>query len=411
MNYFKIILTLIILSILYISCSKDDDKNPVGPSTDQYEFKWLSTSGSKIIDSDGNQVVLHGVNRSGLEYDKNGNGMSQTEFDYMCQNWQAKIIRIPFNQEWIMTDESYNNFLDEVIGWIKNNGAYIILDLQWQNTTVKIPRIPDTSAVTMWKKLALRYKDDPAILYDIHNEAHDVGFDEWRDRASQIIAGIRSVHAKALILVSGLNWANDIGVWARNPLPYDNIVYSLHVYPWFSNATKFDELVGNYSDQIPVFVGEFGGYVENAAWGRQLMAYLNEEGLGWTAWSWIDDPHLTQQDNRRTPTEFGAVVREMSIRHAFPDQYLNRLSDLTVEFIASSRATINWKTTQASDSKVLYGPTVDYGKSASSAVLLKSHTIKLTDLQPNTIYHFRVISVDDFGFKAESTDSTFTTTP
>lgn len=410
MKNIKILFSIGLLCCM-ISCSKDNEKNPLGPTTEHYEFKWLSTSGSQIVDSDGKQVILHGVNRSGLEYDKKGNGMSQAEFDYICQNWQAKIIRIPFNQEWIMTDDAYNNFLDRVIGWIKNNGAYVILDLQWQNTTIKIPRIPDTSAVTMWKKLALRYKDDPAIVYDIHNEAHDVGLDEWRDGASQIITGIRSVHPKALILVSGLNWANDISGWAQHPLPYDHIVYSLHVYPWFSNATQFDKLVGNYCDRIPIFVGEFGGYVENTTWGRQLMAYLNEKGLGWTAWSWVDDPHLTQQNNRRTPTEFGAAVREMLIRHASPDQYLNRLSQLTVDFISANRATINWKTTQRSDSKVLFGTTTSYDQSVYSAVFLNSHTMKLTDLQPNTMYHFKVISVDEFGFKAESSDSTFTTTP
>ena len=56
-----------------------------------------------------------------------------------------------------MTDETYNNYLDQVIKWIKKNGAYVILDLQWKNTQVKIPRIPDITAVDMWKKLATRY--------------------------------------------------------------------------------------------------------------------------------------------------------------------------------------------------------------------------------------------------------------
>ena len=90
----KIVL-LICFALNIISCSNNDNKNPVGPSADQFEFKWLSTSGSKIVDSYGNQVVLHGVNRSGLEYDQKGNSMSQAEFDFICQNWQAKIIRLP----------------------------------------------------------------------------------------------------------------------------------------------------------------------------------------------------------------------------------------------------------------------------------------------------------------------------
>jgi len=408
MKYLAILFSIILL-LLVTSCSKDDDKNPVGPTTDEVEFKWLSTSGNKIVDSDGNQVVLHGVNRSGLEYDKNGNRMSQMEFDYICQDWQAEIIRLPFNQEWIMTDEAYNERLDEVIGWIKNNGAYVILDLQWKNTTEKIPRIPDSEAVEMWKKLATRYKDDPAILYDIHNEAHDISFEEWRARAIEIIEGIRSVHPNSLVLVSGLDWAKEIGVWARNPLSYENVVYSFHIYPWFSNANQFDALIGDYSDQIPIFVGEFGGYGENINWGKQLISYLDEKTLGWTAWSWVDDPHLTQQMDRQTPTEFGNLVRELLIRYAFPEQYMNEIYDIKVEYITTNRATMNWKTSQDSDSKVVYGLTSSYTDTVYAPILLKSHTMKLIELQPATTYHFNVISVDDFGFTVESPDSSFST--
>ena len=399
----------ITLLLIIMSCSKDNDKNPVAPTTDEFEFKWLSTDGNKIVDSDGNQVILHGVNRSGLEYDKTGNRMSRPEFEYIINDWQAKIIRLPFNQEWIMTDDAYNERLDEVIGWIKNNGAYVILDLQWKNSTEKIPRIPDSQAVEMWKKLATRYKDDPAILYDIHNEAHDISFEEWRARAIEIIEGIRSVHPNSLILVSGLNWAKDIGVWARDPLSYQNIIYSLHIYPWFSGSDQFDALIGEFSDQIPIFVGEFGGYGENINWGKQLISYLYEKKLGWTAWSWVDDPHLTQQDDRRTPTEFGNLVRELLIRYASPEQYMNEIYDIKVEYITTNRATINWKTSQISDSKVVYGLTINYTDTVSAPVLLKSHTMKLIKLQPVTTYHFKVISVDDFGFKVESADSSFST--
>jgi len=402
-----IISYFIIFIALVVACS-DDEKSPTMPTTDDITFEWLSTSGNKIVDSHGNQVILHGVNRSGLEYDKNGNFMNQSEFDYMCQDWRADIIRVPFNQEWIMTDDAYNNFLDQVISWIKSNGAYVILDLQWQNTSVRIPPIPNTEAVEMWEILATRYKDDSAILYDIHNETHDVTFAEWRSRAIEIIDGIRSVHPKALILVSGMDWAGDVREWAQDPLPYDNIVYSVHVYPWMGEENVWNGNFGNYSDQIPMFIGEFGGYGENVTWGRALMAYLNKKMLGWTAWSWVDDPHLTQS-NRSTPTEFGAIVEEMLYRHAEPDSFQNKISDIEVEYITSNRATVNWKTTNLSDSKLVYGLTDTYSDTIHAPVYLTVHTIKLLQLQPATTYHFKAISEDEFGFTDESSDSTFTT--
>jgi len=398
---------LIILIFVIFACSKDKEKNTVSPVV-QFDFMWLSTAGSVIVDSDGNQVILHGVNRSGLEYDKGGNLMNEAEIAYICNDWGADIIRIPFNQEWIMTDEVYVNMLDEVINWIKMNGAYVLLDLQWRDTIVKIPSIPDSEAINMWIKLATKYSEDPAILYDIHNETHDIAFSAWRERAIEIIEGIRSVHPSSLIFVSGMDWANDVSDWAANPLPYDNIVYSVHKYPWSSPENRWDGQFGNYSEQIPMFIGELGGEEGDINWGNQLLAYLARKKLGWAAWSWVDHPFLTRTD-RQTPTDFGNLVRDYLVRYADPDQYKNIISNIKVEYIGAKRATITWKTTNASDSKVLYGLSSNYTETMYAPVLLNSHTIKLTDLDPVTTYHFTAISVDDLGFTAQSSDSTFTT--
>lgn len=407
MTVTKITSFIIVLILFFLTCSNKEGQNPVEPG-DEAEFLWLSTSGNKIINSKGNQALLYGVNRSGLEYDKQGNNMSEAEFNYICNEWQAKVIRLPFNQDWIMNDDGYNNKLDQVIGWIKKNGAYVILDLQWQDTQIKIPRIPNSEAVQMWKKLAQRYKDDAAILYDIHNEAHDVSIQEWRLRASEIVEGIQSVNPKALLLVSGLNWSSDVSEWARNPLPYSNIVYSVHVYPWLGNKSAWNTKFGNYSDELPMFVGEFGGYSENITWGKELIAYLNQKQLGWTAWSWVDDPHLTQE-NHTTPTEFGNLVKQILVRYAFPEQYMNNISNVTVDYITTNRVTINWRTKNDSDAKVFYGLTVNYSDSVYSSVFLKSHTIKLINLSAGTVYHFKVVSMDDLGFFVETSDSTFST--
>jgi len=102
-------------------------------------------------------------------------------------------------------------------------------------------------------------------------------------------------------------------------------------------------------------------------------------------------------------------VRDYLVRYADPDQYKNIISNIKVEYIGAKRATITWKTTNASDSKVLYGLSSNYTETMYAPVLLNSHTIKLTDLDPVTTYHFTAISVDDLGFTAQSSDSTFTT--
>ncbi len=403
---------IIICCMLFICCChcQSDKNTPVTPDDTAVTLSWLHTEGNTIRNEDGNIIILRGVNRSGLEYEKLGNGISKAEIEYICADWKAQIIRLPFNQDWILHDPAYNDYLDEIIGWILANEAYVLLDLQWQDTEVKIPPIPNEGAVGMWQLLAGRYKDNPGVLYDIHNEAHDTSWEAWRQRAIEIIEGIRSVHDKALIFVSGLDWAYDLRGWGTDPLPYENIVYSTHPYPFKAEPWAWDKYFGNFAEEIPIFAGEFGGGEDDLEWGRQLLAYFNAKKMGWTAWSWSNQPYLTQND-RRTPTSFGEIVREALIAHAEQDTTVFTISDIQVLFIASDKATITWQTSVDADSRVYYGLTSAYTDSIYAAAMLTSHSIKLLNLTPASTYHFKVTSSDLYGNTVSSSDSTFQTTP
>ncbi|MCP4411450.1 MAG: glycoside hydrolase family 5 protein, partial [Gammaproteobacteria bacterium] len=178
-----------------------------------------------------------------------------------------------------------------------------------------------------------------AVLYDIHNEAHDIDFLSWKSRAAEIIEAIQSVHPDALILVSGLNWASDLSDWAASPFDYENIVYSVHVYTWFGTSANWGTRFGNYAQNIPIFCGEFGGYESDIQWGKELIRYLNQNQIGWTAWSWVDDPHLTSRDDHTTPTEFGQLVKTSLERFEEMSSSENEIFDISFDFITASRAT------------------------------------------------------------------------
>lgn len=404
-----LIVSLIFLGI-FLSCDSAQKDITSQPPQNAPLFLWLRTAGNKIVDENDNSVILRGVNLPGMEWDKTGAGINESEINYICQVWKARIIRLPFNQEWILTDNAYNALFDKIIGWIVKNGAYVLLDLQWQDTSVKIPPIPNEQSISMWKILAERYKNNPAVLYDIHNEAHDTSWEAWRKRASEIIEGIRSVHPKALIFVSGLDWAYDLRGWGLQPLPYENIVYSSHPYPFKGEPWAWDKYFGDVSDKLPVFIGEFGGEAKDLEWGRQLLSYLDRKALGWTAWAWSASPFLVGSD-RRTPTEFGQLVYNALIHYSQlePDSII--ISNIQVLYISQDRATITWQTNIDSDSKVRYGLSAVYTDSVYAPVLLKTHTIKLSGLRPATNYHFQVVSQDRHGTSAMSNDSTFTTLP
>jgi endoglucanase len=215
----------------------------------------------------GAPVRLRGVNRSGLEYaapdppeGAGGSGggrgfleavgISEEEIATIASEWGANVVRIPFNQDFALNGsrgraaEEYLGALDRVIGWAARHGCYTLLDLQWLDarrvfgTTDgmglkpnRVAPLPDASSVTLWTTLARRYAEEPAVLFDLFNEPHDlladdphgllgvhpggviapipgrrVGMIQWQRWAHHLIAMIRAHHPLALIFVSGVRW-------------------------------------------------------------------------------------------------------------------------------------------------------------------------------------------------------------
>ncbi len=74
-------------------------------------------------------------------------------------------------------------------------------------------------------------------------------------------------------------------------------------------------------------------------------------------------------------------------------------------------ATITWTTNELSTSQVEYGLTSSYGNQTNLDVSLTlSHTVNLSGLSPQTLYHYRVRSMDAAGNLGVSDDLTLTTT-
>jgi phosphodiesterase/alkaline phosphatase D-like protein len=71
----------------------------------------------------------------------------------------------------------------------------------------------------------------------------------------------------------------------------------------------------------------------------------------------------------------------------------------------NSAVTITWLTNENSNSQVEYGPTTEYGLiTPLDPRLLTNHQVMLTNLVPNTRYHYRVRSRDAAGNLAVSGD-------
>ncbi len=79
--------------------------------------------------------------------------------------------------------------------------------------------------------------------------------------------------------------------------------------------------------------------------------------------------------------------------------------------VSYTEAFISWKTGLFTTSKIEYGKTTSYGlsKSTTSRSFLTDHTIQLTNLDPGSEYHLRIVAEDEKGSVTRSSDFLFET--
>ncbi len=295
----------------------------------------MAVLGNRIVasSSTGDPVILHGINRSGMEYTGScGISWRNSEFDLLTNEWRVNLIRLPLNQEWVLGAHAglYLSSIDAAVELAAARGAYTLLTLQWlDNYTVRgydhhghanyVAPLPDERSAAFWKTLAQRYSGRPEVLYDVLSEPHDrlpedavpeePGFvslaHSWAGWARRLTSAIREENPAALVFVSGINWGYDLSGF---PIPeLDAVVYSTHVYR--NKGRNWDRAFGCLAASHCVFAGEWGGGERDVKWGAKLAAYLEGKGIGWAAWGWPDSPPLV--DARWLPTAFGRLVRSV----------------------------------------------------------------------------------------------------
>jgi aryl-phospho-beta-D-glucosidase BglC (GH1 family) len=260
----------------------------------------LKVTGTKILNSKNEPVLLRGVNAASLEWTNNGEGRILKSVNVAIRDWRANIIRLPLSQDrWFgKTSEqndrgvNYRALVDNVVNVCASQGCYLILDLHWSNcgewgTNIGQHSMPDTNSTAFWKDAAARYKNHPAVLFGLYNEPRDITWDVWlaggviTERPAgrragtqpktylavgmqQLLDAVRSTGAKNVALVGGLDWAYDFsGILEGSDLkdPKGNgVIYDNHTYPFKGDtAATWVAKMEKAAAKLPIFIGEFGG--------------------------------------------------------------------------------------------------------------------------------------------------------
>jgi hypothetical protein len=308
----------------------------------------ISVSGNRLIDGNGAPVQLRGVNRSGTEYacvEWGGpfDGPSDQTSVAAIAGWHANAVRLGLNEDcWLgingepiggLTAASYQSAIINYVNLLHANGLYAILELHWSAPgSVKATSqatLPDYDhSPAMWASVAAAFKNDHATIFDVYNEptndgqhcgptspaactadsqqgwwcwSHGQGCvtndnpsfpQPWRIAGmEELIAAIRGAGATNVVMVGGLQYANDFTSYLKYK-PVDSLnqmAASFHVYNFnfCNNLSCWISNVAPVAALIPVVAGEIGE--DDGGHGLILdpfMTWADANGISYLAWTW-----------------------------------------------------------------------------------------------------------------------------
>ena len=295
----------------------------------------LHVEGNQIQTKDRKAVWLQGLCVDSMEWSAAGEKI-QESIAVAIDQWKSNVIRLPVKENfwfgrgpWQKKGEggiAYRKLVDAAVDSAGAHGAYLVLDLHSFGA-------PTTQHLEFWKDAAIRYKNHPAVLFELFNEPHSISWETWRDGASlkgpknknadvgakennednggdvstgmqSLVDAIRATGARNIVIAGGLDWGYDLsGVAAKFALrDHDGgrgIVYSSHIYPWKKDwqARTLDAAA-----KYPIFVGEVGcppdwnsfnfipieqrtEDLNKPDWAMDVLGMIQKNKLNWTGFS------------------------------------------------------------------------------------------------------------------------------
>ena len=314
----------------------------------------LKVEGNQVKTADGKPVWLQGLSVDSMQWSQGDNVLWTIRV--AIDEWKSNVIRLPVHDTfWFGKGKNqpeggevaYRELVDNAVKLAATRGAWVVLDLHTFGA-------PTEAHVAFWKDAAVRYRNNPAVLFELFNEAHGLTWEVWRNGGSlkevkhndvnpientlkteadftpgmqALVKAARDTGAKNIIVAGGLDWAYDLsGVangFALDDLGGNGIIYVSHIYPWKSDW-KDKVLVA--ADKYPIIITEVGcprkwedfSFIPPKqrypleGWSEDMLGLIQKHKLHWTGFSF--HPHCGPQvilDWEYTPTPYwGVFVKE-----------------------------------------------------------------------------------------------------
>jgi len=223
-----------------------------------------------------------------------------TEEDFrVLASWNANHIRwqllwgqfphgpadkgdIPAYEAWL---ESALEQVDSKLSICRELGIKILLDLHTppggraQNDSWPLfyNQTFQNTYLSIWEKIVNRYKNETQIMgYDILNEPDDrslaPGLLSWRDLAIAAVQRIQAIDTQHPIFIEASPGGGATTLPNFEPLPFDNIIYSFHMYMPYHFV--FQGIFYNLTKSYP-------GIIDGIMWNKEQLRILLQPTVDW----------------------------------------------------------------------------------------------------------------------------------
>lgn len=214
--------------------------------------------------------------------------------------WGFDHVRVPMDYEFLETEEGDDReenyiLLERLLGWCRNAGLRVILDLhktagydfndaqeQGRNRLFE-ERSLQERFLALWQRLAQRFGDREDIAFELLNELVNPEYAApWNQLAAEAVKVIRQETANTLIIYGGVEWnsAKSVPMLGR-PLD-ENIMYTFHYYePLLFTHQKANWVAAMKPDEEIPYPKEMEWYRKKSlALGLQGMPVANAKASG-----------------------------------------------------------------------------------------------------------------------------------
>ncbi|NLG16569.1 MAG: glycoside hydrolase family 5 protein [Fibrobacter sp.] len=251
----------------------------------------LSVKNGHLCSKDGYPVQLKGMSSHGLQW--YGMYMDRQSVEWLASDWRASVVRAAMytDQNGYITNTKVKNRVKEIAAWAKAAGIYCIID--WHILYDNDPNEYKKEAIDFFTEMAMTYKNDSHIIYEICNEPNGSVFwkKDIRPYAEEVISAIRAYDTNNIILVGSSTWSQDVDSVALAPLSYDNIAYTLHFYAGTHGDTLMRKARVALDSGLALFVSEWGTSTSTGSGGvfpeesSVWLRFLDSTGISWCNWS------------------------------------------------------------------------------------------------------------------------------